>query len=122
MPVDTSNRDFFLKLSEGLRELEVTVGRKARPVIGDVRNRLAEAAARRENGDMPAALSTIRSAMERLASLGSELDPAEGELMRAIAERFTQALDLGDKGSAKDAVNFMRRKAGDPKDEPDTDW
>src|SRR5207244_515958 len=119
---DTFNRDFFLKVSQGLRELEVTVGRKARPVIGDVRNRLAEAAARRENGDLPAALSTIRSAMERLASLGNELDPVEGALRRAIAERLTQALEVGDKGSAKDVVNFMRHKAGDPKDEPDNDW
>jgi hypothetical protein len=39
--------------------------------------------------------------------------------MRLIAERFTRALNFGDKGSAKDVVNFMRHKAGDPKDEDD---
>jgi hypothetical protein len=122
VPLDAANLDSFFKLGEGLRELEVVVGPKARPVIAEVRTRLAEAAAMRDNGNMPSALAAIRLAMDRLASLGSELDPAEGAMMRFVADRFKQALDLGNKGSAKDAVNFMRHKAGDPKDEPNSDW
>jgi len=114
--------DQLLKLSEGLRELEVVIGREAGNVVAEVRNRLAAAVARRADGDMPGALTEIRGAMERLVSLARGLDPAEGLLMQAIAERFTSALNLGDKGSAKEAVNFMRHKAGDPKDEPSTDW
>ena len=39
-----------------------------------------------------------------------------------IADRFSQALNFGDKGTAKETVNFMRHKAGDPKDDPDTEW
>ncbi len=120
VPFDIINGfDSFLKLGESLRELEVTVGPKARPVIAEVRARLREAASQRESGDLPAALATIRLAMQRLAALGGELDAEEGGLMRLIAERFTQALNFGDKGAAKGVVNFMRHKAGDPKDEDD---
>jgi hypothetical protein len=117
--LDINGFDSFLKLGESLRELEVTVGPKARPVIAEVRARLAEAAAKRESGDLPAAFATLRLAMQRLAALGGELDAEEGALMRLIAERFAQALNFGDKGAARDVVNFMRHKAGDPKDEDD---
>ena len=122
MPLDLVNFDPFLKLDDSLGELEVTIGAKARPVIAEVRTRLAEAAAMRKNGDMPAAIVAIRSAMERLALLAGELDPGEGALMRLIAERFSAALNFGDKHTAKDAVNFMRHRAGDPKDDPNSDW
>lgn len=122
MSAIAENLNLLFKFGENLRELEITIGAKARPVIAEVRTRLTEAAVLRDKGDMVTALATIRIAMERLASLGSELDAAEGALMRAIAARFSAALDLGDKGTAKEAVNFMRRKAGDPKDDPNTEW
>ena len=122
MPDATGELDSFFKLAEGLRELEVTIGPQARPVIAAVRDRLGVAAALRQKGDVPAALDAIRDAMTRLAALASQLDPAEGRLMKLIAERFTSALDLGDKGVAKETVNFIRRRAGDPKDDPNTDW
>lgn len=122
MPSSVADLDSFVRLGESLRELEVTVGPKARPVIAEVRTRLTEAAASRGKGDMTAAIAAIRMAMERLAALASEVDAHEGQLMRLIAERFSQALSFGDKGTAKVAVNFMRHKAGDPKDEPETEW
>ena len=114
--------DSFLKLAEGLRELEVVIGQKARPVVAQVRAELQEAVASRERGDMAGTLEKIQRAMERLANLGSQLDPAEGAMMREISRIFMQSLNLGEKGAAKDVVNVMRHKAGDPKDDDRTDW
>jgi hypothetical protein len=122
MSLDPVNFDSFLKLGDSLGELEVTIGSKAGPAIAVVRAKLAQAAIMRDHGDMPAAVAAIRSAMERLASLAGELDPGEGAIMRLVAERFSTALNFGDKHTAKDTVNFMRHKAGDPKDEPNSDW
>jgi hypothetical protein len=117
-----SAADPFLRLAESLRELEVVIGEKARPVVAEVSAGLRDAAAARERGDIAAALVAIRLAMERLAALGSELEPREGMLMRAIAERFADALAWGRKGDAKAAVEVMRRRAGDTRDDPDDQW
>jgi len=119
---DSAQEDPFVRLTENLRELEVVIGEKARPVVAEVRAGLADALASRERGDIAEALVAIRRAMERLAGLASELDPNEGLLMKTIAARFTDALNVGRKGAAKEAVNLMRHKAGDTKDEPDKDW
>jgi hypothetical protein len=116
------NFDSFAKLPEALRELEATFGVKARPLIAEVQTRLREAAVMRTKGDLPGAIATIRNAMDRLSSLAAELDPDEGVMMKLIAERFTAALNLGDKGTAKETVNFMRHRAGDPEDDPNRDW
>jgi hypothetical protein len=118
--IDSSNA--FIKLAGELGELEVIIGPIARPVIAEVRTRLLEAAARQKNGDMTAALETIRGAMEQMASLAATLDPVEATAMRMLSQHFSDALRIGDKTTAKDAVNMMRHKAGDPKDEPNTDW
>ena len=122
MPLYDPTNDSFLKLAENLRELEVVIGEKARPVVAQVRDELQQAIASRERGDMPGALEKIRHAMERLAGLGSELDPAEGAMMREVARIFMQSLSFGEKGATKDVVNVMRHKAGDPKDDDRTDW
>jgi hypothetical protein len=120
--VDSVSFESFIRLGENLGELEVTIGPAARPVIAEVRTRLAAAAARQKKGDMPGAIALIRGAMERLASLAGTLDPAEAVLMRMLSEHFSNALSIGDKDAAKNAVDVMRHKAGDPKDEPNTDW
>jgi len=122
VPIEDSHVDSFLKLADGLRELEVVIGEKARPVVAGVRAELNAAIASRERGDITGALGKIRRAMERLAALGSELDPAEGMMMREIARVFMASLDSGEKNLAKESVNVMRRKAGDSKDEDRTDW
>lgn len=114
--------DSFLKLADGLRELEVVIGVKARPVVAQVRQELSEAIASRERGDMAGTLQKIQRAMERLANLGSQLDPAEGLMMREISRIFMQSLNIGEKGAAKEVINTMRHKAGDPKDDDRTDW
>ena len=113
--------DPFTKLAQNLGELEIVIGERARPAIAGVRERLRDALACRERGDM-AAIAAIRLAMSQLAALGSTLDPAEGAVMRTIAERFANALGAGHKGDAKTSVDVMRRKAGDNKDDDDKDW
>jgi len=118
--IDQAN-DPFLKLADGLRELEIVVRETARPAIGEVRETLRAAMASRERGDTPQALAEIRRAMEQLAALGTQMDPGEGAMMREVARIFAQSLSLGDKGAVKQAVGLMRHKAGDPKDD-DPDW
>ena len=122
MPSDDRSLDPFFKLAENLGELEVTIGERARPAVVELRQRLRAAAASRERGDLPGSLEQLKTAMERLAAIAGELDPEEGALMRMVAQRFTDALRLGDKGTAKDAVNLMRHKSGDPKDEDNSKW
>ena len=122
MALHDPTSDSFLKLADGLRELEVVIGDKARPVVAQVRAELQEAIASRQRGDMGGTLEKIQRAMERLANLGSELDPAEGAMMREISRIFMQSLNQGEKGAAKDVVKVMRHKAGDPKDDDRTDW
>lgn len=122
VPVDYAALAQFLKLADSLSELEVTVGESARPVVAEVRERLRTAASCRERGDLPGSLAALRTAMERLAAMGGELDPEEGALMRAVAQRFMASLKLGDKGGAKAAVDLMRHKAGDPEDDDHSQW
>lgn len=122
MPVQSSNADPFVKVADGLRELELVVGPKARPVVAELRARLADAAAMRTNGNVAGAVDVVRQAMDRLAVLGSEVDPEEGGVMRMIASMFSQALSFGDKDSAKQAIDIMRRRAGDSTDKPKNDW
>ena len=122
MPLSNPADDPFTKLAQNLGELEIVIGERARPAIAGVRERLRDALACRERGDMAGSIAAIRLAMEQLAALGSTLDPEEGAIMRLIAERFTEALGAGHKGDAKTSVDVMRRKAGDTKDDDKKDW
>ncbi|MFZ2062093.1 MAG: hypothetical protein WAU82_13855 [Candidatus Binatus sp.] len=122
MPLSNPADDAFTKLAQNLGELEIVIGERARPAIAGVRERLRDALACRERGDMAGSIAAIRLAMSQLAALGSTLDPEEGAVMRTIAERFANALGAGQKGDAKSSVDVMRRKAGDTKDDDDKDW
>jgi hypothetical protein len=122
VPLSNPADDPFAKLAQNLGELEIVIGERARPAIAGVREGLRDALACRQRGDMPGSIAAIRIAMERLANLGSTLDPEEGAMMRVIAERFTAALGAGLKGDAKAVVDVMRRKAGDTKDDDKKDW
>ncbi len=122
MPLSNPADDPFVKLAQNLGELEIVIGERARPAIAGVREGLRDALACRQRGDMPGSIAAIRIAMERLANLGSTLDPEEGAMMRVIAERFTAALGAGHKGDAKAVVDVIRRKAGDTKDDDKKDW
>ena len=114
MPASAPEADSFLKLAENLGELEVVIGPRAGPVVAEVRAGLRDAMACRERGDLTGALAAIERAMERLVALGSQLDPAEGAMMRTLAQHFSRALSAGLKGEAKVAANVMKNKAGDP--------
>lgn len=122
MPSDRLSLDSFVKLADNLGELEVTIGERARPAVVELRQCLRTAVATRERGDVPGSLEQLRGAMERLAAIASDLDPEEGALMRMVAQRFTEALKLGDKSTAKEAVHLMRHKSGDPSDEGNSSW
>jgi hypothetical protein len=122
MPLNNPVDDPFTKLAQNLGELEIVIGERARPAIAGVRERLRDALACRERGDMPGSIAAIRLAMQQLAALGSTLDPEEGAVMRIIAERFTEALGAGQKGEAKSNADLMRRRAGDTKDDEKKDW
>ncbi len=122
MSFDSGSVDSFAKLEQSLGELEIVIGPRARAAVAQVRESLREAARMRERGDLPGALESIRGAMTRLAALAAQLDQSEGDLMRAVAQRFTRALASGDKGDAKDAVNLIRRKAGSTDDENRNEW
>jgi len=50
--------------------------------------------------------------MERLATLVSARDPAEGAMMRAVAAQFRQALAHGALGDAKETADVMRERSG----------
>jgi hypothetical protein len=122
VPLSNPADDPFTKLAQNLGELEIVIGERARPAIAGVREGLRDALACRERGDMAGSIAAIRVAMERLANLGSTLDPEEGAMMRFIADRFTEALGAGHKGDAKTSVDLMRRKAGDTNDDDKKDW
>lgn len=122
MVLTDGSHEPLLKLADTLGELEVVIGDKARPVVAELRTRLVEAAASREKGDPAAAVDIIHRAMDRLAELAGQLDPAEGMVMRLIADRFTRALTADDKGTVKDAVSLMRNRAGATKDDDKFDW
>jgi hypothetical protein len=122
VPHSNPSEDPFVRLEQNLGELEVVIGERAKPAIAGAREGLRDALACRERGDMAGSIAAIRIAMQRLAALGAALDPEEGAMMRMIAERFTAALDTGQKGEAKASVDLMRRKAGDTKDDDHKDW
>jgi hypothetical protein len=68
--------------------------------------------AARDRGDMPAAIAQIGRAMDRLAALADQLDPAEATLMRALAQNFRAALLRGDEAQVKQSAAVMFEKSG----------
>jgi hypothetical protein len=116
-----SQPDSFLQLIDRLGELEVVIGPQARPAVAELRDKLREAGAARQRGDVPGALAIIAQSMERLAALAGSMDGEEGAMMRAISASFAQALGVGDQGAVKQALETMRTKAGDTKKE-EPDW
>jgi hypothetical protein len=93
-------------------ELKVVLGPAAAPGVDEVERLLREGLAARERGDPSAAVVRIAQAMDLLATLAATADPAEGALMRAMAERFRQALGRGALGEARETAEVMRARSG----------
>jgi hypothetical protein len=93
-------------------ELKVVLGPAAAPDVDRVERCLREGLAARERGDVPAGVARVTEAMELLAGLASHADPAEGAIMRAVAEQFRQALARGALGEAKERADAMRTRSG----------
>lgn len=99
---------FFSRIGE----LKVVLGPAAAPGVDEVERYLREGLAARDRGDAAAAVAGIGRAMDRLAALAGSADAAEGALMRAVAERFRQALGRGALGDAKETAEVMRERSG----------
>jgi len=95
-----------------LGELEVVLGRQVAPTLAAVRERLLAALAARQRGDLPASLSLIAEAMNRLSLLADGLDPAEAVLMRAVAESFRAALARRDEAEVQRNAAVMLERSG----------
>ncbi len=95
-----------------LGELKLVLGTAAAPGVDEVQRLLQEGLAARERGDVPVAMGRIAQAMDLLAALAGAGDPAEGAMMRAMAERFRQALGRGAVGEAQEAAEVMRTRSG----------
>jgi len=93
-------------------ELKLVLGAAAEPGLNEVERLLREGLAARGRGDPGAAVAHIAQGMDRLAAIASSGDPGEGALMRAVAERFRQALVRGAVGEAQEAADVMRERSG----------
>jgi hypothetical protein len=95
-----------------LGELKLVLGPGAAGGVDEVGRYLREGLAARERGDTPGAVTRIAQAMDLLAGLATQADPAEGAMMRAMAEHFRRALDRGALGDARETAEAMRQRSG----------
>jgi hypothetical protein len=95
-----------------LDELRIVLGAAASAGVDQVQERLRAGLAARERGDPVAAVARIGEAMDLLAGLASHMDPAEGAMMRALAEHFGNAIRRGALGDAQEAAEVMRERSG----------
>jgi len=96
----------------GLSELGVVLGEPGKVALPVIQSKLTEAMAARDRGDPIAATEAIASAMDQLVSLAGRLDPAEGVMMQAVAERFRVALLRGNVPEAKQDMDVMLHRSG----------
>jgi len=115
--------DPFTKLAQNLGELEVVIGERARPAIAGVRERLRDALACRERGDMA---GSIRRDSSRDGAAGRSRQRARSGRGRSDAGQSRSdslpRLAPVTKVMRKTSVDVMRRKAGDTKDDDKKDW
>ena len=95
-----------------LDELKVVLGPGAAAGVDEVGRHLREGLAARDRGDTPGAVTRIGQAMDLLAGLATQADPAEGAMMRAMAEHFRRALGRGAVGEARETAEGMRQRSG----------
>ena len=95
-----------------LGELKVVLGPGASAGVDEVGRYLREGLAARERGDTPGAVTRIGQAMDLLAGLATQADPAEGAMMQAMAEHFRRARARGALGDARETSDAMRERSG----------
>lgn len=95
-----------------LSELGVVLGEPGKAAMPVIESKLTEAMAARDRGDPVAATQAIAAAMEQLVFLAGRLDPQEGFLMKAVAERFRLALLRGSVPDAKQDMDIMLHRSG----------
>jgi len=95
-----------------LGDLESAFGPSVRPVLDAVRDGLVAAMAARDRGDIPAAIRSIGTAMDRLAAYADRMDPSDAAMMRAVAHSFRAALLRGDNAGAKESAAVMFARSG----------
>lgn len=99
---------FFSRLGE----LRAVLGAKGAEEVGAIEALIAQALAARDRGDRATAMARIVDAMRRLAEAAAESDTPEGAALRAMAERFTEAVRHADVSQAKEAAEVMRVQSG----------
>jgi hypothetical protein len=100
------------QLIHGMSELESVLGDAGKKALPVIRSRLIEAMAARDRGDPVATMQAVGAAMQQLGGLADNLDPVEGQMMRAVANRFQQALMRGDMPEAKSDMEQMFERSG----------
>lgn len=95
-----------------LDELQIVLGTTVAGTLAAIRSSLIEAVAARDRGDAQAAVGAIGKSMDRLSLLADDLDPAEGAMMRMVAQSFRTALLRGDYSHAKQTADVMMQKSG----------
>ncbi|HJQ84546.1 MAG TPA: hypothetical protein VKA21_10745, partial [Candidatus Binatia bacterium] len=95
-------------LASRMDELKLVLGPAAAPGVDQLAEALRAGLAARGRGDLGAAMTRIGQAIDLLAGLASQADPAEGAMMRAAAEQFKQALGRGSLGDARAQAERMR--------------
>jgi hypothetical protein len=93
-------------------ELKIVFGPSAAPRVDQVAEALRAALAARACGDVRGMTAHVGQAMKQLSAIAAHVDSAEGGMMRAVAERFLQALGRGTLGEAKEAAEIMRDRSG----------
>ena len=93
-------------------ELKVVLGPRAAPGVDRIETLLREGLAARQRSDPTTAMTKIGQAIDLLAALAGDMDPAEGAMMRAVAQQFKQALSRGSLGEAKNTAELMRDRSG----------
>jgi len=98
-----------------LDELKTVLGAGAAPAIEKAKAGLVAGLAKRDQGDVPAAVAHVAAAMAELAALGDRLGQAEGAMMRAITAQFVSALGRGDRQAIEENLERIQRNAGTAK-------
>jgi hypothetical protein len=99
-------------LASRMDELKVVLGPAAAAGVDRLAETLREGLAARARGDLSAAVARISQAIDLLAGLAGDADPAEAAMMRAVAAQFKQALARGALGAAREQADLMRERSG----------